>query len=284
MILSEVETTKTAVRGHRLLMAATVVVATAAAIVGAIMLMAPTRTGTYFAWPLGPPGLAALVGGFYVVSAPVFFYAGTRPAVEVRSLAAAVLAFTIPTGVATFLHQDIFDFSRLMAKAWVVLFIASPITFSLLLWSGRHARPPQDDPGLRRTARAALAVLAVGFAGSAMWFWVTTDGPVPFTMAPLGARFLAAWLAFFTVLAVLSALRPSRSEARVPLLALVLYGVGGLLAAAVHPGALGVRTVGYLAALVAIVAIAGLALLRGFRSNERHDDAAGSVAWATPAQ
>ena len=56
-----------------------------------------------------------------------------------------------------------------------------------------------------------------------------------------------------------------------PLLAL-LYGVGGLLVAAVHPGALGARTVGYLAALVAIVAIAGLALLRGFGSNERHDD------------
>lgn len=108
-------------------MAAAVVVATAATIVGAIMLMAHTKT--YFAWPLGPPGLAALIGGFYVVSAPVFFYAGTRPAVEVRSLAAAVLAFTIPTVVATFLHRDIFDFSRLVAMAWVVLFIASPITF-----------------------------------------------------------------------------------------------------------------------------------------------------------
>ena len=63
---------RTAVRGQRLLMAAAIVVAIAAGIVGAIMLVAPTTTGTYFAWPLGPPGLAALVGGFYVVSAPVF--------------------------------------------------------------------------------------------------------------------------------------------------------------------------------------------------------------------
>jgi hypothetical protein len=58
------------------------------------------------------------------------------------ALAAAVLAFTVPTLVATYLHRDIFDFSRLMAIAWVVLFIASPITFALLLWSGRHAQPP----------------------------------------------------------------------------------------------------------------------------------------------
>ena len=60
----EEASTRTATRGHRLLMSAAIVVATAAGIVAAIMLVAPTSTGTYFAWPLGPPGLAALVGGF----------------------------------------------------------------------------------------------------------------------------------------------------------------------------------------------------------------------------
>jgi hypothetical protein len=76
MIMEEDSTTRTAIRGHRLLMTAAIVVAAAAGIVGAIMLVAPTSTGTYFAWALGPPGLAALIGGFYVVSAPVFGYAG----------------------------------------------------------------------------------------------------------------------------------------------------------------------------------------------------------------
>jgi hypothetical protein len=123
------------------------------------MLVAPTSTGTYFAWPLGPPGLAALVGGFYVVSAPVFGYAGTRPVVEVRGLAAAVLAFTVPTLVATYLHRDIFDFSRLMAMAWVVLFIASPITFALLLWSGR----------MLNHCRATLASTALYASFSSYW-------------------------------------------------------------------------------------------------------------------
>jgi hypothetical protein len=185
--------------------------------------------------------------------------------VEVRGLAAAVLAFTVPTLVATYLHRDIFDFSRLMAMAWVVLFIASPITFALLLWSGRHAQPPPNDPRLNRAVRIVLAVLAIAFAGLAVWFWVTTDGPVPFEAAPLGARFLAAWLAFFAVLAGWPALRPTVSEARVPLLSLVAYGVGGLLAAAVHPGQLEAGPLGYLVALVGVVAIAGLALVRGFR-------------------
>jgi hypothetical protein len=185
--------------------------------------------------------------------------------VEVRGLAAAVLAFTVPTLIATYLHRDIFDFSRLMATAWVVLFIASPLTFALLLWSGRHAQPPPNAPRLNRAARTVLAVLAVAFAGLAVWFWVTTSGPVPFEVAPLGARYLAAWLAFFTVLAGWPALRTTRAEARVPLLSLIAYGVGGLLAAAIHPGQLEAGALGYLAALIGLVTIAFLVLVRGFK-------------------
>jgi hypothetical protein len=107
--------------------------------------------------------------------------------------------------------------------------------------------------------------LAIAFAGLAVWFWVLTSGPVPFEVAPLGARFLAAWLAFFAVLAGWPALRPTRAEARVPLLSLIAYGVGGLLAAAIHPGQLEAGALGYLAVLVGVVTIALLALARGFK-------------------
>jgi hypothetical protein len=251
--------------GQRLLMTAAIIVATAAGIVGAIMLIAPGSTGRSFAWPLGPRALAALVGGFYVVSAPVFVYAGRRSAVEVRGLAAAVLAFTLPTLAARLLHRDVFDFDRLFAVAWVVLFVASPVTFALLLWSGRQAQPPPDDARVHPAARAVLAALGAALAGLAVWFWVGVSGPVPFEVAPLGARFLAAWLAFFAVLAAWPALRPARSEARVPLLALIAYGIGGLLAAAVHPGELGPGVGGYVAGLLIIVAVPALVLARGMR-------------------
>jgi hypothetical protein len=40
------------------------------------MLIAPSSTGRYFAWPLGPRALAARVGGFYVVSAPALIAYG----------------------------------------------------------------------------------------------------------------------------------------------------------------------------------------------------------------
>ena len=255
--------------GQRLLMAAAIIVATAAGIVGAIMLIAPGSTGRSFAWPLGPRALAALVGGFYVVSAPVFAYAGRRSAIEVRGLAAAVLAFTLPTLAATYLHRDVFDFDRLFAVAWVVLFIASPVTFALLLWSGRHTQPPPGDPRVHPAARAVLAALGAAFAGLAVWFWVRVSGPVPFEVAPLGARFLAAWLAFFAILAAWPAVRPARSEARVPLLALIAYGIGGLLAAAVHPQELGPGAGGYVAGLLIVVAVPALVLARGARDEMR---------------
>jgi hypothetical protein len=251
--------------GQRLQMAAAIIVATAAGIVGAIMLIAPGSTGRSFAWPLGPRALAALVGGWYVVSAPVFVYAGRRSAIEIRGLAAAVLAFTLPTLAATFLHRDVFDFDRLFAVAWVVLFVASPLTFALLLWSGRQAQPPPGDARVHSAARAVLAALGAAFAGLAVWFWFGISGPVPFEVAPLGARFLTAWLAFFAVLAAWPAVRPARSEARLPLLALIAYGIGGLLAAAVHPGELGPGAGVYVAGLLIVVAVPGLVLARGVR-------------------
>ena len=86
---------------------------------------------------------------------------------------------------------------------------------------------------------------------------------MPFEVAPLGARFLAAWLAFFAVLAAWPAARPARSEARVPLLALIAYGIGGLLAVAVHPQELGPGAAGYVAGLLIVVGVPALVLARG---------------------
>ena len=76
--------------GQRLLMAAAIIVAAAAGIVGAVMLIAPSSTGRSFAWPLRPRGLAALVGGSYAVSAPVFAYAGRRSAIPALPATAPV--------------------------------------------------------------------------------------------------------------------------------------------------------------------------------------------------
>ena len=72
------------------------------------------------------------------------------------------------------------------------------------------------------------------------------------------------WLSTFIGAATARALtRMSRSVSVV--MSLVAYGVGGLLAAAVHPGQLEAGPLGYLAVLMGVMTIAGLALVRGFR-------------------
>ena len=224
--------------GQRLLMAAAIIVATAAGIVGAIMLIAPGSPpgGLAWRWGLGHSRPWSAAG----TSCPYQFsctpdddrpsrFADSPP----RSSRSHCRRWR-----RRYLHRDVFDFDRLFAVAWVVLFVASPVTFALLLWSSRKAHPPPGDARVHPAARAVLAALGAVFAGLAVWFWVGVSGPVPFEVAPLGARFLAAWLAFFAVLAAWPALRPARSEARLPLLALIAYGIGGLLAAAGTPGSL----------------------------------------------
>jgi hypothetical protein len=89
--------------------------------------------------------------------------------------------------------------------AWVVLFIASPVTSALVLWSGRRAGPPPGERRVDPFARAVLAALAATFAGLGVWFWANINAPVPFELTSLGARFLAAWLAFFGIPALVLA-------------------------------------------------------------------------------
>ena len=237
--------------GQRLLMAAAIIVATAAGIVGAIMLVAPGSTGR--SSPGRPRALAALVGGFYVVSAPVFAYADDGR----------------PSRCADWPLRS----SRSPCRPWRRRPASRHLRLRPALRHGvggavrgqrirrldRPARPaPPGDPRLHPAARAVFAVLAA-FAGLAVWFWVNINGPVPFAMAPLGARFLAAWLAFFAVLAAWPAVRPARTDAG------AAAGAGrvrdrwtarrGGASRRAGPGA-----GGYLAGLVIVVAVPALVL------------------------
>src|SRR5690606_20867978 len=96
-------------------------------------LVFPSGTSEFFSWALGPPPLAALVGGFYLASAVVFAVAVRLPPDQVRSLLAASLALTLPTLVATPLHLGVFDFGRWQAWGWMALFITAPFFWGGLL-------------------------------------------------------------------------------------------------------------------------------------------------------
>jgi hypothetical protein len=237
-------------------------VALAAGIVGVAMLVAPGSTGRYFSWALGPPPLAALVGAFYVASTLVFGAAAVWAGWPgLRILCAAVFALTLPTLAATARHQDVFDFGRWQAVAWVVLFIASPLAFGGALAIVRRPATPAGQH-LRPWSRVSLAVSSVIYAAVAvvLWAWpgaVSDHGPI--ASGGLGLRFVGSWAAFLATLAALAVVRPGRHEARVPLAALVIWPLAGIVAGLLHLDELrpGVPQVAYLTGLGVLAALAG---------------------------
>jgi len=210
------------------------IVGVVAGVAGIIMLVAPAETDRYFSWPIGPPPLAATVGGFYVASAIVFTQAAFRdewPAA--RGLCVGVLALTIPTVFFTIRHHDVFDFGRWQAIAWLVLFVAAPIAYGTILYVQRGQVTDHGDT-LAPWARGAAAALAAGYGVVALVLWLDPTGATdrsPYALPAMSGRFLGCWAAFLAVLAAFVVVRNRWIEARTPLLALTLWPVGGLAGA-----------------------------------------------------
>ena len=211
------------------------IVGVVAGTAGVVMLVAPDETDRYFSWPIGPPPLAATVGGFYVASAIVFTRAAFRddwPAA--RGLCVGVVALTVPTVVFTIRHHEVFDFGRWQAIAWIVLFVAAPIAYGTILFVQRGQVAGTSGDALAPWARAVVAVLALGYSVLALVLWVDPTGTTdraPYALPAMSGRFLGCWAAFLTALAVFVVVRNRWHEARTPLLALTLWPVGGLVGA-----------------------------------------------------
>lgn len=240
-------------------------VAVVAGVFGAIMLIAPGDTDTYFAWPIGPEAVAATVGGCYIASAIVFgIAAACEEWVQVRALCFAALALTVPTLVATIYDSEVFDFGRLLAIVWVILFVVSPVVFLGLLWVQRHAVAPESPP-LTPAARILFGVLGIGFTWLAVAAWIdpgSLGDHAPFAMVKLSGRFLGSWCGFLAVLALYSTVRNRRLESFVPAIGLTVVPLMALVGAVRtwNDMASGGGRVAYVFALV-LLTVAGAGLV-----------------------
>jgi hypothetical protein len=233
------------------------IVVAAAGISGVVLLLFPGSTGRYFSWALGPPGAAAMVGGFYVASAVAFGWALTLPLAQVRPLLVGVLGLAVPTLILTIVHDEVFDFDRWQAVAWLLLFVAAPVSATALLRTG----PPASRSGqrLRPWVRAVLAGLAALLATLAALVWIAGTREEllrwsPVALVRLSGTYLGAWCSFLAALCAVAALQGRWDAARVPLATLALAAAGaavGLL-----------RTAGDIRhAPAALAVVAGLAAL-----------------------
>jgi hypothetical protein len=231
----------------------------AAGLIGIALLAAPGATGEFFAWQLKPEPLAAFAGGVYVGSATAYALALAYSARQVRGLVLGAVVLSVSVFIITLAHSDQFDFDRLQAIMWVVLFAAfSLVTIGLFLFEREEegARPARL-PGWVRAVFGAVAI-AGGALALALWIDPTgLAGPSPFDLPPLGGRFAGSWIALLAVLCGWAAVRDRVDEARLSAFALIALPAGALVAA--------LRTIeqlepaGAVAAYVAVAALLGLA-------------------------
>ena len=253
--------------------AAFLVLAIAAGLVGLGLLAAPGATGTFFAWGLGPEPLAAFAGGAYVGAAALYAIALPEPWRRVQGLVAGAVVLSVSVLVVTLTHTDQFDFDRLQAWAWVVLFaVFSATTIWILFTGGDKAEAAPAGAALPGWARALMAAAALALGALALALWIDPTGlagPSPFDLSPLGGRFAGSWVALLATFAGWAAVRDDVEQARLPALGLVLLPAGALLAAARTIGDLEPAGVAgsYVAAAVALVAIGAAVALSSTRAS-----------------
>ena len=143
---------------------------------------------------------------------------------------------SVPIFIATLVDLDLFDFGRLPAWTWVVLFgVFGPA--ALLVLAGQRDEPSGEAGGRRlgTVVRIGLLVMAVPLLALAIDLWsdpVGGESYLPFEPPTLSGRVLGTWAFLLAAVAAWSALRDRVGEAWPALLALALFPVGALIAAA----------------------------------------------------
>jgi hypothetical protein len=208
--------------------AAFLVLVLAAGLIGIAMLLVPGATASFFAWGLAPEALAAFAGGVYVGSAAVYALGMRASWEEARGLMLGAVVLSVSVFAITLAHLDVFDFARLQAWAWVVLFGGFSVITAVLLATGGPAAADRGDP-LDAPTRLAFAAVSAALAAAGVSLWVDPDAVVD--LPPLGGRFAGSWIVMLAVVAAWGAWRNRRVEARLPALALVALPAGALVAA-----------------------------------------------------
>ena len=186
------------------------------------------QTDRFFAWTIDPPLTAAFLGASYWSSA-VFEWTAARRRHwgDARIAVPAVFTFTVLTLVVSLMHLDKFHFgaefetiTRAVTWLWMAIYVTVPLIMAFL-WLREQAIPGADPAtgirlpgwlrvllGLHFVVLAAVGVALLVAPESAMSTW-------PWTLTPLTARAIGAWLTSLAVVAVHS-LRINSASALCP--------------------------------------------------------------------
>lgn len=238
------------------------------------------RTERFFAWTIQPPATAAFLGAAYAAGC-VLVVLGLRSGrwSRVRTPYVTILVFTVVTLVATLLHLDRFHFgapgavARLAAWFWLAVYVVVPVAMltMLLLQERQQGGHRSRHPSLPRHLAVPLglqgAVLLV--VGVVLFVAPRSAGLLwPWTLTPLTARMVAAWLVAFGLASVLILRQADLAEAEISAWAYAVLGTLELVVALRYPGTVRWDAPAawvYLALAVSIVGLAAYAIPRARR-------------------
>jgi hypothetical protein len=212
------------------------------------LFLQPARTQTGFAWTIHPPLTAAFLGAGYGAGCVLTILAlRARAWADARLTVTTVLVFVIVTLAATLLHLGQFHFHaagiipRFAAWFWLGIYITVPVALTAAI-TAQTRRRGQDPPRGRPLPvwlamllavqgvvmlTAGIALFADPHGATVLWSW---------TLTPLTAQAVAAWLIAFGTAAVLAMLERDLRRLHTAAAGYAIFGLLALLAVARFAG------------------------------------------------
>ena len=232
-------------------------------------------TDRYFAWTIKPPATAAFLGAAYAAGCVLVVLAlrrGTWQALRLPFV--TILIFTLITLLATLLHLDRFHFgsdlpvAQFAAWFWMAVYVVVPLLMIVVLWRQLRTAPEVDHRKhpIPRLVGLLLAIQGVTFLGLGVVLFVLPSTQAvlwPWTLTPLTARSVAAWLIAFGVCALMALRLGDLASLDVPAWSYAVLAVLQLVVLARYPGDIrwtSPATWAYVALLVSILINSGLGL------------------------
>jgi hypothetical protein len=205
-----------------------------------ILFLFPGDTAALWAWTVGPPVTAAVMGAGYLAGAYFFArVAGIGRWHRVGWGFVATTVFTTLLLLATLLHWDRFNHSHVSFWAWLGLYVVTPPLLPVLFARNRRHDPGRPDPGdvrVPRPLRVAVASAGAVQLGFALVLFIRPTAVIDhwaWPLTPLTARTLSAFVAFLAVQWLCLLFDDRWSSFAVPMqtvtLGLVLVAAGAVL-------------------------------------------------------
>jgi hypothetical protein len=236
------------------------------------------QTGQFFSWTINPPLTAAWLGATFWASSVIVFLAARQPVFAwLRPAMPGGLLFVWLMMGATLLHLDRFHLSQATGVAWVAVYLAVPPVLTVILWK-QFTAPGGDPP---RTAllpawlRFGFAVYAVAVTGLGLGLYLLPQQVAaawPWTLTPLTARAIAAWLIPLGVIAGQVVWENDFGRVRAVMTGAIVFSVLHLLAVGRYAGTVewgSPRAWLYLVALVATLVVGVYGWFAGRRVSQQ---------------